>query len=54
MEVTIDGHLEGSEWSHNNKKGNVKTVGIKRMSNEEYERELAEIRVHISVLEEWL
>jgi hypothetical protein len=52
--VTTEGHLKGSKWSHNQKKENSKEVGIRKMSNEELEREMVEIKVHLSVLEEWL
>jgi len=46
--VTTDDHLKGSERSHNQKKENARVVGIKRMSDEEYEREMAELKVHLS------
>jgi len=47
--VTIDGHLKGSERSHNQVEGNAKVVGIKEMSGEEFGREMIELKVHISV-----
>jgi len=33
---------------------NAKAVGIKRMSDEEFEKEMVELKIHLSVLEEWL
>jgi hypothetical protein len=32
--VTIEGHLQGSEWGHNQLERNAKVVGIKRRSDE--------------------
>jgi hypothetical protein len=52
--VTIEGHLQGSGKGHNQKKENAKVVGIRRMSNEEFDREMVELKVHLSVLDEWL
>jgi hypothetical protein len=49
-EMAIDSHDKGSGRSHNQKKKNSKAVGIKRMSDEEFEKEMVELKVHLSVL----
>ena len=55
--MTVDIHFRGSEKNHNRrkKKEDAKANGIwKTLTNEEYEREKAEIAVHIELLMELL
>ena len=55
--MTIDSHLKGSEKDQNirKKKENAKENGIwKHLTDEEYEREKAEIEVHLELLMELL
>jgi hypothetical protein len=44
MKMTIDGHYRGSGRSHNRGKEGAKENGIKRMSQEEIDRGLVELR----------
>ena len=48
--VTIDGHIKGSESSHNQKKRSFKAACMKNMSDEEFKREMNELKVHLSML----
>ena len=49
--MATDSHRRGSERSHSGKEKDSKANGIwKQMNDEEYEREKAEIRDHLSVL----
>ena len=53
--MTTDSHCRGLEKSHKVKKEDAKENGILRqMNDEEYEREKAEIIVHLEVLMEIL
>ena len=53
--MTIKSHRRGSEGSHKRKTEDAKVNGIcRRMTNEEYESEKAEIEVHLVVLMELL
>jgi hypothetical protein len=52
--MTTDGHLKGSERSHNHVDINAKEVGIRKMSDDKFEKEMVELRVHLNVLMEFL
>jgi len=53
--MTNKGHRRGSEGSHKRKTKDAKANGIcRRMTDEEYEREKAEIEVHLEVMMELL
>lgn len=53
--MTIESHIRGSEGSHRVKKEDAKANGIwRQMTNEEYEREKAEIVIHLEVMMEML
>ena len=54
--MTVDSHFRGSEKDHNKrKKEDAKANGIwKQLTDEEYEREKAEIAVHLELLMELL
>jgi hypothetical protein len=49
MEMTIDGHVKGSERSHNKRKENAKEVG-RKMSQEEFDREFVEVKERLSII----
>ena len=51
IKMTIDGLYEGSRRSHNIGRENTKEKGIKKMSQEELEREMTELIIHISCRE---
>jgi hypothetical protein len=52
MEMTIDGHDKGSERSHNRKKEeNAREVGIKRMSDEEFDKKMVELKTQLNYVE---
>jgi len=53
-EMAIDSHDKGSGRSHNQKKRNPKVVGIKGMSDEEFETKMVELKLHLSVLNDFL
>ena len=54
-EVTIDSHCRGSERSQNREKEDAKENGIrKKMNDEEYDKEIVEIRIHLHLLMELL
>ena len=48
--ITINSHAMGSRRSHNEKGEDAKVIGIKRNSQETFEREMAEIRESLSKL----
>ena len=49
--MTIESHSRGSGGSHKGRKENAKENGIwRKLSDEEYEREKAEIEVHMKLL----
>ena len=51
--MTIESHSRGSEGSHKVLKEGAKANGIwRKMTNEDYEREKAEMEVHIEVMME--
>jgi hypothetical protein len=50
IKMTIDGLYEGSRRSHNIGMENTKEKGIKKMSQEELEREMTELIIHISCI----
>jgi hypothetical protein len=53
--MTIDGHCRGSEESHNRKRKYAKEDGIrKRMSQEELDREMVELNIQLSYMEQLL
>ena len=53
--MTIKSHRRGSVGSHKRKIEDAKAKGIcRRMTDEEYEREKAEIKVHMEVMMELL
>jgi len=53
--MTNKGHRRGSKGSHKRKTEDAKANGIcRRMTDEEYEREKAEIEVHLEVMMELL
>ena len=53
--MTIDSHSRGSGGSHKGRKENAKANGIwRQLSDEEYEREKAEIKFHMEVMMELL
>jgi hypothetical protein len=53
--MTIKSHRRGLEGSQKRKTEDVKANGIcRRMTDEDYEREKAEIKVHLGVLMELL
>jgi len=54
VRMTIEGHLKGSERSHNHVDRNSKEVGIRKMSDDKFDREMVELRVHLDVLMEFL
>ena len=53
--MTIESHSRGSGGSHKGRKENAKENGIwRQLSDEEYEREKAEIKFHMEVMMELL
>lgn len=48
--MTIDGHMKGLEGSHNRVKIDFSIVGTRKMNDEEFEREMVEIEVHLDML----
>ena len=51
--MTTYSHCRGSKRSHNEKRKSAKENGMwKKMSNEEYHRDKAEIRIHLNSLME--
>jgi hypothetical protein len=48
--MTIDNHDKGSKKIHNKMEDNAKVNGIKRMSDEEFDRELIEIKLQLNVI----
>ena len=52
--MTTDSHAKGSSASQNRVKENASTIGRKRMSDEEFDREIVEMKIHLSVLMELL
>lgn len=48
--MTTDGHIKGSSVSHNSGKENVSEIGGKRMSYEEFDWEMAEMKARVDVL----
>jgi predicted RNase H-like nuclease (RuvC/YqgF family) len=52
--MTIDGHTKGSSVSHNKGKENASAIDRNRMSNEEFNREMAEMKAHIDMLKKML
>ena len=55
MNMTIKSHSRGSRGNHKGRKENAKANGIwRQLSDEEYEREKAEIKVHLEVMMELL
>jgi len=52
--MTTEGHVKGSKRSHKQMERSAKAVGKKEMSDEEFEREMAELKAHLSILEEVL
>ena len=52
--MTINSHAMDSRRSHNEKGEDAKVIGIKRMSQETFEREMDEIRESLSKLMELL
>ena len=53
-ELTIDGHDRGIKESHRHREKNADVVGIKGMSKEERDIELAEMKAELSHLEKLL
>jgi hypothetical protein len=53
MEMTIDGHVIGSERSHNRGKRMPKQVG-RKMSQEELDREFTELKERLNIIMELL
>jgi len=55
MKMTIDGHDKGLERSHNKKKEeNSRVVGIKRMSDEEFDKKIVELNTQLNYVEKLL
>jgi hypothetical protein len=55
VKMTIDGHYKGSERSHNKGKNGSKENGIRRrMSQEEIDREMVELKAQINNIRELL
>ena len=52
-EMIISSHKKGSEEDYI-KKEDTKVKGIRKMSDEEYDREVAEIKVHLYLFKEML
>ena len=53
--MTIKSHIIGSKGNHKRKTEDAKANGIcRRMTDEEYEREKAKIKVHLEVMMELL
>ena len=50
MELTIDSYNRGTEESHKQRKKSAKAVGLKRMSKEEMDIELAKLKAELSHL----
>jgi len=50
VKMTIDGHYRGLEGSHNKGNKYAKENSIKRMSQEEIDREMVELRVQLSYI----
>ena len=50
MELTIDSHDRGTKESQKKRKNSVEVVGIKGMSKEERNIELAEMKIELSRL----
>jgi hypothetical protein len=48
--MTTDGHPKDPSVSHNRMKENANAVGKRRMRDEEYDREMVEIEVHLDLL----
>ena len=54
VRMNTEGHVKGSKRSHKQMERSAKAVGKKEMSDEEFEREMAELKAHLSILEEVL
>lgn len=52
--MATDNHIVGLMITRNQMKKITKTIGMKKMSDEEFEREMAKLNIHISVLVELL
>jgi len=53
--VTTNGHTKGSSVSHSRRKEDAKANGIRnKINEEEYDREIAKIRIHLDLLMELL
>lgn len=52
--MTTDSHVKGSERSHNQMKKNAKAVGMRKRSDEEFEKALTEVQAQLNVLMELL
>jgi hypothetical protein len=49
--MAIDGHCRGSKIRHNRGNKDAKKNGKKRMSQEEYEREMYELKKRLNVVQ---
>jgi len=54
VKVTIDSHDRGSGRSHSQRKENAKGNGIKRMSNEEINKEMVELKERLNIVMKFL
>jgi len=52
--MITDGHDKGSERSHNRRKENAKAIGIKRMSDEELDKKMVELKAQLNYVEQLL
>lgn len=48
--ITIDGHMKGSDGSHNREKWDVNTEGMKKICHEEYDRRMVELEEILSMM----
>jgi hypothetical protein len=54
MKMTIDSHDSGSEKGHSKRKEDAREDGKKRMSDEEFNREMIELKVRLNYVEQLL
>ena len=52
--MTIDIHIKGSRASHNRGKEYTSAIGIKRMSDEEFDREMGNMKANLDMLMKFL
>jgi len=52
--MIIDGHVKGSSASHNREKRNAREIGRNRMSDEEFDTKIFEMKEHIDMLMKFL